>query len=221
MLFPALTACAARFVQEDRGVPRVAVVKDAPAPIERPRIETPRTAKQEESKEMIAFEVYRRGGRYFVTAWARGSQIYAVNIPDVVPVEPTAESIGAAFRKLEPPIREALAQVQRGDRHPEEEDDPKHWQRMGAKSYRQFLHSASYCDVLIFDEGTKIAFMKFSPVMRDFAGSKEEPDAKLGPDVSYEDIARIVLEIFDKNPPPPGDKPAVPKRPRKTAAGEQ
>ena len=58
--------------------------------------------------------------------------------------------------------------------------------------------------------------------MNEFGSVGPKPDLTLPPDASYEDLARAVLDIFAKNPPPPGDKQPAPKRrPRKTASTEQ
>ena len=166
--------------------------------------------------EFISFDVYRRGGRYFVVAEMQGASIESATSSDAVPTEPVVESIAAAFRHLEPRIREAYAAGQRGERQ-----ENTYWERMGAKNFNQLMRSSSLVAVSRYSDQTEIWYMLHNPQINLFGGVGAEPNAKLPPDTSYEDIARAVLDIFAQHPPPPGDKPAAPKRPRKTATREQ
>jgi hypothetical protein len=165
--------------------------------------------------EMIDFEVCRRGGRYYVTVAMRVSESEYISLPDVVEVEPTVESIATALRRLEPLIRNASPEIRAME---SEVITKKHLQQMGARSYRQFMRTSSLCLIWRFSDHTEISYMIHEPIANMFGSIVPEADAKLPADASYEDIARAVLDIFAKYPPPPGDKPAAPKRPRKTAS---
>jgi hypothetical protein len=221
MLVQAFAACGAGLVREAARTKTGGAVAATRTPVSREATRSEASAVPNENKkeemavaESMTLEVYRRGGRYYVTAGMRGSGTEWFELSEIIQVEPMVESIAAAFRRLEPLISTALAEAHGAERH---SVDDKNWKRMGAKNPTQFMRSTSYCAVDRIPEHFEIWYMHHDTTVNMFWSIDAEPNARLPRDASYEDIARAVLEVFAKNPPPPGDKPAAPKRPRKSA----
>jgi hypothetical protein len=152
--------------------------------------------------EPFGLSVYRRNGRFYVTADVLDRLTFFV-LDDVqtVPGEPGA--LAAALAEAERIARKAQ-ETPRSERNggrtafERPDDTDAYWARLGFKSWRQFVRGTTECSISREETCTSIGYN----IRKGWALLGMTPSIDYPPDISYDEIARIVLDLFAKNPPP-------------------
>lgn len=140
----------------------------------------------------ISLTVHRKGGNLFVTPWAL-SKVGFQCTDDVFVAAPGVDGLVKALESAAARAREVsnlpidVRFVDRGKRY---------WERAGSRSEKTFVKNSTAVAVVLSSKRTE--FQHEVP-MKDNDGMQAKTDPKtLEPDISFEQIAREVLAMFER-----------------------
>ena len=141
-------------------------------------------------------EVYRREGRLWVGASVPGPVAHH-SVGDLYPADFNVEGLTRALIQADQRAHEEMKIMPWSERC---RDTKGFWLAAGCKTWRNFLRGLTSCDITRRANETTVGYSVPDPKhpgMLSGAGVKEHYPA----DISYEELAAIVLRIFATFPP--------------------
>jgi hypothetical protein len=145
--------------------------------------------------EMYKVKVYRREGRLWVGASVVGPVVHHA-VDDLYPSDFTVEGLTRALILADQRAHEEMKILPWSERC---RDNKGFWLVAGCKTWRKFMRGLTLCGIVREDEGTIVDY--WVPDPKHPGGlSPTDFEEHHPPDISYEELAPIVLRVFASFP---------------------